>query len=169
MPQFLLQMAGEPACGKSTLARAIGGATGAVVIDKDVIMSAAMNSGVERQIAGGLAYEVGFDLARSFLLTGHSVIHDSPAFFISIREKGARVAAECGAKYAIIECVLSNRDEQALRLAGRTGLVSQPVELESFYYGARAGTAALTEPHLTVDTSMSMTYVLARALWYLSE
>ena len=45
MRQFLLQMAGDSGTGKSTLALSIGRATGAVVLDKDVVQTALLEDG----------------------------------------------------------------------------------------------------------------------------
>ena len=52
MRRFLLQMAGESGTGKSTLARAVGCETGAVVIDKDVIKSRLLEGDLGRPRAG---------------------------------------------------------------------------------------------------------------------
>ena len=46
--QFLLQMAGMPGSGKSALARLIGRSTKAIVIDKDVLKTAALEAGARR-------------------------------------------------------------------------------------------------------------------------
>jgi predicted kinase len=69
---FLLQMAGLPGSGKTTLSREIGRRTGALGIDKDLIMGAAERSGIAPAQLGGPAYEIGYDLARSLLATAHS-------------------------------------------------------------------------------------------------
>lgn len=167
MRRFLLQMAGESGSGKSTLARAIAGATGAVVLDEDVIMSAAMAAGVEKPLAGAVAYEAGFDLARSVLEQGHSVIFDSAAFFVRIREKGRTIAAAADADYRLIECDLSSVEQRQARLRERPPLPSQPAAVEEALTGDRPGTAPLTEPRLTLDTSRPLEEQVALALAYL--
>jgi hypothetical protein len=45
---FLLQMAGRPGSGKSSLARVVGRATSAVVLDEDVLKTALLNAGDTR-------------------------------------------------------------------------------------------------------------------------
>src|SRR3954471_22916751 len=97
-------MAGLTGSGKTALSRAIGSETGAAVIDKDVIMGAAQRFGVEPVQTGPLAYEVGWDLARSMLANRMSVLLDYPASFVAIRETGACIAREACAAYYIIEC-----------------------------------------------------------------
>ncbi len=164
--QFVVQMAGEAGSGKSTLAREIGRATGAVVLDKDVIKSAALGAGAEESLAGPLSFEVLLDLARSLLGMGHSVVLDSAAFFPRIVETGRSVAAAAAARYVLIECVCPDGDEHARRLASREGLPSQPRALEADRY-ERPGAARLAEERLVVDTREPVEALLARALAYL--
>src|SRR3990172_3905882 len=109
--QFVVQMAGKPGSGKSTLARGIGAACEAVVLDKDVIKSAALNAGAEESLAAGLAYEGLFDLVRSLLRMGQSVVLDSAAFYPQIVEKGQSLAIAAGAAYYVIECVCPDRED----------------------------------------------------------
>jgi predicted kinase len=170
MSQFLLQMAGDAGSGKSTLARAIGRETGAIVLDKDVVMSALMNAGIpagpDSTSAGMLSYEVIFDLASSFLEQRFSVVIDSPAYFIRIRDNGLRIAERTGARYCIIECALPEITSLQERLATRSALVSQPRFIQADRYD-RPGTALLREPHLTIDTSQPVHRCLAEAMAYL--
>lgn len=168
MRRFLLQMAGEPGSGKSALARGVGRATGAVVIDKDVIKSAALRAGAEEALAAPLAYQVFFDLARSLLAMGHSVVLDSPAFYPLIREQGQQIAAEAGVEYHIFECVCVDPEELARRLAGRERLVSQPAGRDRDPY-SQPGTAPLMEAHLTVDTRQPLCDCLPQALAYIGH
>jgi len=165
---FLLQMAGLPGSGKTALAQAIGRCTGAVVLDKDVIMAGAMRGGVAPELAGGVAYEVGFDLAASLLSDGHDVVLDSPANFLAIREKGRGIACVAGAKYCIIECVVS-RELAEERLRGRrpqhelhpATLEGQDLDFD------RPGTAPLFEPRLELDGALPTEANLPLALEYI--
>ncbi len=160
---FLLQMAGRPGSGKSSLARMIGHATGAVVLDKDVLKTALLNAGLEESLAGGAAYECFFDLADHLLGQGLSVILDSPSFFETIPAKGADIAARRFARYHFVECVCPE-DTRARRLGGRSRLRSQPhdpaVALEQT-------TAAPGEPFLRVDTAQPIDRCLQLVLEYL--
>ena len=53
--QFLLQMAGMAGSGKSALARLIGRSTKAVMLDKDVLKTAALEAGADDKLASGIA------------------------------------------------------------------------------------------------------------------
>ena len=112
---FLLQMAGPPGSGKSALARTIGRCTGAVVLDKDVIKTAALAAGAEESLAAPLAYEAFFALADHLLGQGQSVVLDSPSFWENIPTKGATIAAERMVAYYFIECVCPDEAELARR------------------------------------------------------
>ena len=81
---IVVQMHGEPGSGKSTVARALAPLIGAVVLDKDVIKSALLRSGADETLAASGAYETYFDLARSLVGQGHSLILDNPVFWASV-------------------------------------------------------------------------------------
>ena len=124
--QFLLQMAGGPGSGKSALARVIGRRTAAVVLDKDILKTAALHAGAEEALAGGIAYEAFFDLADHLLGQGLSVVLDSPSYFETIPAKGQALAEERGIGYHFVECVCEDQAELERRLSGRPRLDSQP-------------------------------------------
>ena len=162
--QFLLQMAGMPGSGKSALARLIGRSTKAVVIDKDVLKTAALETGAEEEVAAGVAYETFFGLADHLLGQGWSVVLDSPSFWETIPKRGGEIAANRHVPYFFIECVCDDEDELARRLRERTRLVSQPGEeiLEDSWT-----TFTPPEAHLRVDTTQDLERSLSLALDYL--
>ena len=160
---FLLQMAGAPGSGKSALARLIGRCTGAVVIDKDILKTAALEVGVaERQAAEG-AYEAFFALADHMLGQGLSVILDSPSFWETIPTKGTAIATKREVRYYFIECLCSDDSEIARRLRERPRLASQPDEPVS----GEAQTIAPSGAYLQIDTTQPIERCLALALDYL--
>ena len=162
--QFLLQMAGEPGSGKSALARVIGKRTGAVVLDKDVLKTAALHAGAEEALAGGIAYEAFFDLADHLLGQGLSVVLDSPSLYKTIPEKGQAIAAERGVRYHFVECICDDRAELERRLAGRPRLDSQPGEPES----DDRTTVTPLGAYLRVDTLQPIERCLELVLEYLA-
>jgi predicted kinase len=160
-PAFLLQMAGAPGSGKSALARVIGRRTGAVVIDKDVLKTAALEAGAADSLAGGIAYEAFFGLADHLLGQGWSVILDSPSYYDTIPSKGAGIAAHRRVPYHFIECVCSDAEILARRLSTRSRLPSQPGEINESQTVAPAGA------YLRVDTTQPLERCLMLALEYL--
>jgi predicted kinase len=155
---FLVQMAGHPGVGKSALAERLAAATGAIVVDKDRFVSAALDSGVEAGIAGAMAYENVFIAADLLLSAGNSVILDSPAAWIEIRRKRQELADRYGVRYLIIECVLEDEEEHRRRVASRAQLHAlHPTSLEGIDLAfERPGTAPLWEPHLSVDMGVEL-------------
>ncbi len=166
MTRFLLQMAGTSASGKTTLALAIGEATGAVVIDKDILKAGMLDNGISEQEAAGTAYNILFDLGRSLLAQGFSVVLDSPAFFTDIRERGMALAGAAGVAYFIVECDTSNLEEIQRRMDARESRASQPTIAGLASY-TRPGTSPLTEPRLTLDATQTVEQNLAKALTYI--
>ena len=161
---FLLQMAGAPGSGKSALARLIGRTTGAVVIDKDVLKSAALEAGAAEALAGPLAYEAFFALADHLLGQDKSVVLDSPSFWETTPAKGAAVAEARMVPYYFIECFCPDRDEIARRLRERPRLRSNPGE-EALV--AEADTVAPPGAYLRIDTTQPIERCLEPALDYL--
>ncbi len=164
MSSFLLQMAGAPGSGKSALARLIGHATGAVVIDKDVLKTAALEAGAEESLAGPLAYETFFALADHLLGQDRSVVLDSPAFYDTIPAKGSAIALARMVPYYFIECFCADRDELARRLRDRPRLRSNPGEEA---VDTEAQTIVPAGAYLRIDTTQPIERCLELALDYL--
>jgi predicted kinase len=134
---YLVQMHGEPGAGKSTLARGIGEGLPAVVLDKDIISSALLKSGLARGSVGPASYETVWDLSASLLEQGYSVLVDSPAFWTSIQERGPGIARKAGAAYRMIEVYVDDPDEVERRLRSREALDSNPRRRQPLPAGAR--------------------------------
>jgi predicted kinase len=165
--QFLLQMAGDSGTGKSTLARAIGRETGAVVLDKDVYKGWMLDDGLG-EAANGQAYVALHATASMLLEQSLSVVLDNTAYFPRIRDRGAELAGSSGAAYRIIECICSDACEQENRLQTRSHREFQPGSLvEARAMAVRPGVVALAELHLTIDTTRSLDACVAAAVAYI--
>jgi predicted kinase len=167
-PPIIIQMHGEPGSGKSTLAHALGEALAAVVIDKDVIKAAMLRSGIPEQQAAAGAYEVFFAQARAFIAAGHAVVLDNPVFWESVERRWLEITDAAGSPRILIECVCSDRDELARRLATRDAVESQPrAPLDLARHPGATPTAF--QPRLVVDTTRPFAAVVAEALAYIER
>ena len=162
----VIQMHGHPGSGKSALARALGAAFRAVVIDKDVIASALIRAGTAWGEAGAPAYEVMNAQAERFLADGHAVVMDSPCFWPAIEKNTRRMAAEAGVPWVMIEtsCPDYLRD---LRLAARVRLESNPVERD--LGPMRPGMYHPECERLVLDSRRSVGDMVNAALSYLAS
>jgi len=161
---MILQMHGEPGSGKTTLTKALASRIPAIHLDKDVITSAMMHVHIPKEVGGPASYEVLWDLSRSFLNQGHSVIIDSPAFWAVIEETGRGLAREMDVSYFMIETQCADTDELDRRLATRERLLSNP---ELRYEGQRPGTREPSRDRLILDSTRPIEEMVKTALEYL--
>ncbi|MCP4541438.1 MAG: ATP-binding protein [Chloroflexi bacterium] len=177
---FLLQMAGTSGVGKSTLAQKIAQQTAAVVIDYDVIKSAALEAGTSWDMSGRVGYGASRAIAGSLLEQGTSVILDSPCRFEFIVDGGTALAAKHNIPYAFIECVLADKDELGRRMQNRKRQRSQrvafdkaPVDAPTDAMADEAGRIIVHQTKypksrwLQVDTSESAEQNIEQSLAYL--
>jgi predicted kinase len=92
---------GAPGSGKSTLGRALSRTLGWPLIDKDDVRD---HLDEATPHAGGLAYNIMFNVARRQLRQGLSVICDSPFAYRRCYECAVGTAQETGAALAVVEC-----------------------------------------------------------------
>jgi predicted kinase len=144
--RFLLQMAGPPGIGKSTLARGVCAETGAVRLDVDVVKSALLVTPVAWDEAGRAAYEVLFALADDLLAAGHAVVVDSPCHYRQIVDRGTQSARRHGAVYAFVELRGDDLGLLKRRLRARQPLPSQMPDLDACPAGG-SSRAVRTGPH----------------------
>jgi len=110
-----ISVSGVQGTGKTTLARALGRAIGAVVLSRAPLMDAALAAGVPvdppRGAAvkgvGDLAYDLQTTLLREQLGLGHSVVLDCGADGL-VREGWRKVAEDAGAHFWLVDTVCSD-------------------------------------------------------------
>ena len=159
-------MAGMPGSGKSALARLIGRSTKAIVLDKDVLKSAALEAGADEKLASGIAYDTFFALAGHLLGQGWTVVLDSPSFWETIPQRGSKIATQRHIPYFFIECYCDDDVELARRLRERTRMASQPGQE---ILDESLETITPPDAHLRVDTTQPIDHTLSIALDYLDR
>lgn len=165
----LVLMAGYPGTGKSTLARAIGDALDWPVIDKDVIVTSLLESGIAEEVAQPASYGVMFALGLDTLRSQRrSVILDSPAGLPISIDEARRIASEATATLVCILC-LADRETRNHRVANRPALRSQPVRESRTCGDAREKHGHLPEDTLQVDTTGTVETSLRGALAHIDR
>src|SRR5258707_12806236 len=105
---WLIALKGLAGTGKSTLGRALSKQLGWPLIDKDDVKDLLDNHMPE---AGGLAYDIMFNIARRQLLQGLNVICDSPLTNIRAYEHALSTAGEPHSLIAVLECYYPHKGQ----------------------------------------------------------
>jgi predicted kinase len=168
---FLLQMAGFPGSGKSTLAKEISKYIDVVVIDRDVIKSSMIESGVDLSIVANASYEVVFSLCKYYLGINKSVIIDTPCYYDGSLNNGINIANEYNAEYKYIECRVEDFELINNRLKSRDRSISQipSAEKESFLRGMNKSKRPTKTDYLIVDSSLPIELYIQKTLKYIGE
>lgn len=168
---FLLQMSGFPGSGKSTLAKEISKYIDVVVVDRDVIKSSMIESGVDLDLVASASYDVVFSLCKYYLGINKSVIIDTPCFYADLVENGINIANEYKAEYKYIECRVEDFDVVNNRLKSRERSVSQiqSTEKESFLEALKKSKRPTKTEHLIVDSSLPIEAYIQKVLKYIGE
>ncbi|GLC31209.1 AAA family ATPase [Clostridium omnivorum] len=157
---FLLQMAGYPGSGKSTLSRKIAKRTGAIVIDRDIIKTSMINSKVPDSIVADASYSVVFDLAEFYLGMQISVVIDTPCFYEDTLNNGISISKKYGASYKYIECRVEDYSIIENRIYTRDRLISQigDTSMERFNNALDKSVRPMNGKFLIIDTSAEDSY-----------
>ncbi len=119
---LLLVNVGLVGTGKSTLARALAGRMGMVVISSDVVRKTlagiplterskdGLDQGIYAPHFSRLTYESMFDQAKQWLSRKTSVILDATFTMSASRSKARRLASETGARFILLEYRLSEKE-----------------------------------------------------------
>src|SRR5437762_5981931 len=88
-----VSMAGLPGVGKTTLAARLGAMLHWLVLDRDIIKTAMVDTGMDEEQAGWIAYDMFFTLAQNIIMhQHHSLILDTSALYPFILERATAIA-----------------------------------------------------------------------------
>jgi len=119
----LIVFAGLPASGKTTLARRLSEARGAVLVRIDSIEQAIRANGPMFEM-GDLGYRVGYAIARDNLRAGRTVVADSVNPVRESRDAWRAVGEDCGVHVVEIEVICSDPTEHKRRVQSRDSDIS---------------------------------------------
>ena len=179
MSQLFIQMSGTPGSGKSTVARGVGQAIDAVIIDHDVSKTALLGTGLEEQMAGKASYEILLALAPRLLEQGHHVILDSPCLYDILLARGQAIAANAGAQYLYIECQLDDLKALDSRLRGRQRMPSQVASIDEHprhpnisaatFRSWQANMSRPDQDYLLIDTAAPADHCIQLAIGFVRQ
>jgi predicted kinase len=181
----VVQMSGAPGAGKTTIARELVRHRRLVAIDRDVVLTAMLDSDPEPDgvltFARVASYNVVKAMADDVLAQGLGVIIDSPCFYDELLTAGQALAAKHGVPYLYIECVTEDIALLDTRLRSRPTLRSQrpsvdapPIDLAPD--PEHTGTALFTNwtanskrpaTYLPLDTTKPLNECVTEALAFL--
>ena len=170
---WLIALKGLAGSGKSTLGRALSKQLGWPLIDKDDIKDLLDAHTPE---AGGLAYDIMFNVARRQLRQGLNVICDSPLTNSRAYEHALAIASETHASLAVIECRCSDEEQWKQRMDARKELQlpsHHQTDWDAFQQMRRSlysqANYSLTVPYLLVDSARPPEDCLAEVTCWLEQ
>lgn len=128
--KMLVQMAGAPGSGKSTVANLLAQSINGVVISHDLIKSFFLENDICFEKASKLTYDFDWVLAEDLIKQGRNVIIDSTCYYEQIVEQGSALARKYGLAYEYIECKVGDLEVLDGRLRSREPMRSQRAAID---------------------------------------
>jgi hypothetical protein len=113
----VIQLAGPEGVGKTALAAAVARkAANVMVAEKDIFLWGLLRGGVERTLAGPLAYDQMFAAAEVYVSRGVAAVIDSPVFSPTTLRNSLDLAQRLAVRHIFVDCLLADDVERARRL-----------------------------------------------------
>lgn len=170
---WLIALKGLSGSGKSTLGRALSKQLSWPLIDKDDVLD--LLNGFTPE-AGGLAYDIMFNIARRQLLQGLNVICDSPLVNSISYQRARNIVVETSTSLAVIECRCSDEWLWSQRIDGRKTIqlpAHHQTDWDAFrriYLSKLAeGNYPIIDPVLVIDTVRPFQECLVEAVDWIEQ
>lgn len=150
---MLIVLAGLPGSGKTTVAREVVARLAAVYLRIDVIEQALVSAKVLAGEVGPAGYDVAYELARSNLALGATVVADCVNPLPVTREAWRAVAASTASRLLEVEIVCSDAVEHRRRVEHRTADIQGHV-LPDWASVSRHDYEPWTTDRLVIDTAI---------------
>jgi predicted kinase len=148
----LIVFAGLPGTGKSTLARALAAALGAVWLRVDSLEQAIRESDVVTGDLGDAGYRAAYAVAEDNLRLGRTVIGDSVNPWMQTRSAWRDAGLRAGVRVVEIETICSDVAEHRRRVETRAAEIAG-LTLPSWREVIGRDYHAWDRAHLTIDTA----------------
>jgi len=162
----LIVLAGLPGVGKSTVARRLAEALGAMWLRVDAIEASLLKAGIPRSFETGLAaYVVASDVAEERLRAGGDAVIDAVNGVEPARQMWRELARRTGARLRIVEITCPDPAEHRRRVETRRP-PTPPLPLPTWEEVLAREYLPWSEPVLSVDGTRPPDENLARVLNY---
>ncbi|NIP40242.1 MAG: AAA family ATPase [Candidatus Aenigmarchaeota archaeon] len=149
---MLYIVCGLPGTGKTTLAKRIADETKSFLLNTDIIRRKVIYDPEYTEREKSLIYNLLFEMAEKFLLTGKNVILDGTFYKEELRDRAKEIAKKTRNKFRIIEIVCS---EEIIRkvMEKREKKESESDADFEVYRKIKKEFEPIQEKHLVLDTT----------------
>lgn len=149
---MLIIVCGLPGTGKTTLAKRMADETKSFLLNTDIIRKKVIYDPGYTEKEKEMVYNLLFEMAEKFLLTGKNVILDGTFYKVDLRERAKKIAKKTKNEFRIIEVRCSeNIVRKAMRERKKKG--SESDADFRVYRKMKKEFEPIKEKHLVLDTS----------------
>ena len=150
---MLILVCGLPGVGKTTMAKRIADETKSFVLSTDTLRKKIIDDPEYTEREKELVYNLLFEMAEKFLMTGKNVILDGTFYRKKLRDRARKLAERTNNEFIIVEIVC---DEKIVKkgMAKRKERGSESDADFEIYKKIKRQFEPIKEKHLVIDTTM---------------